>query len=71
MSSKRAGHLCGVPECKAKIKTSEDKLKCEKCNTKYHLSCSGFNAEAFSILKSENSLKEMIWFGTTCRQLVR
>lgn len=65
------GVPCGKPGCKNKVKILDEKIECEKCKKQYHLECSGFNAEAFTILKDSDSLDQVIWCCPNCRPLVR
>ena len=71
MSSSRRFKQCGKEDCKNKIKTLENKLVCERCNLEFHLDCSDFNAEAYQIMKNDNSLDQMIWCCSKCRPQVR
>ena len=63
--------ICGKKGCNAKTKSEDKKIECENCRSVFHLSCSGFDENAFDALNTCSGFKDIIWCCITCRPKVR
>ena len=71
-ATRQRGIPCGKRGCKIKIKLLEDSsLECEKCKSRYHLNCSGFNEKVFDVLTENDCFNTIIWCCSICRPKVR
>ena len=58
---------CGS-NCKQVITASEDRIECERCKNKFHLSCASFNSKVYKVLKNNDYLEEVLWKCNSCKQ---
>ena len=53
------------------ITETDDFLKCERCENDFHLKCTLFDPEVFSLLKSKDSFGGVLWRCSTCNTETR
>ena len=56
---------CG--NCSEFVLQTENHLKCEKCNNLFHLDCTSFNREVFSVMQTNNCFDDILWRCTKCK----
>ena len=57
--------ICQI--CKISVVNSVDFMKCDGCSGVFHLSCSDFNIEVFTVLKEQNCFGDIMWHCTQCK----
>ena len=53
--------------CKDRIVNSDDFMECDGCRGVFHLPCSDFNKEVFTVLKKQKCFGDIMWCCTQCK----
>ena len=68
-TSKRQKKLLPCNRCSIFMTKSEDYLTCGQCKLQFHLACTSFNKEVYSVMKTNDCFEDVIWHCAQCKSI--